>query len=80
VREPEDRHWRQGGVTAEKKNPMPAVCEDQGNGIFLIAHGEPHDPCPVPGCSGPLLFGQWAAQPATLAAKGTSVILSRPKA
>ena len=39
-----------------RKNPHPAVREDQGNGIFLIAHGEPHDPCPVVGCHGILLF------------------------
>jgi hypothetical protein len=39
-----------------RKNPPPAVCEAQGNGIFLLAHGEPHDPCPVPGCRGTLLF------------------------
>jgi hypothetical protein len=39
-----------------RKNPLPVVREDQGNGIVLIAHGEPHDPCPVPGCTGTLLF------------------------
>ena len=39
-----------------RKNPQPAVREDQGNGIFLIEHGEPHDPCPVEGCRGTLLF------------------------
>ena len=39
-----------------RKNPRPVVCENQGNGIFLLAHGEPHDPCPVPGCRGTLLF------------------------
>ena len=39
-----------------RKNPQPAVREEQGNGIFLIEHGEPHDPCPVEGCRGTLLF------------------------
>ena len=39
-----------------RKNPLPAVRTDQGNGIFLLEHGEPHDPCPVPECSGILLF------------------------
>jgi hypothetical protein len=32
------------------------VREAQGNGIYLLAHGEPHDPCPVAGCRGTLLF------------------------
>ena len=39
-----------------RKNPKPVVREDQGNGIFLLAHGEPHDACPVEGCRGTLLF------------------------
>jgi hypothetical protein len=39
-----------------RKNPLPAVREAQGNGIYLLAHGEPHDPCPVVGCGGTLLF------------------------
>jgi hypothetical protein len=38
-----------------RKNPLPAVREAQGNGIYLLAHGEPHDPCPVAGCGGTLL-------------------------
>jgi hypothetical protein len=39
-----------------RKNPPPVVRTDQGNGIFLLAHGEPQDPCPVAGCQGTLLF------------------------
>jgi len=27
-----------------------------GHGIFLLDHGEPHDPCPVEGCAGELRF------------------------
>ena len=37
-------------------NPLPVVCEAQGDGIFLLAHGDPQDPCPVPGCRGTLRF------------------------
>jgi hypothetical protein len=39
-----------------RKNPPPAVREAQSNGIYLLAHGEPHDPCPVAGCGGTLRF------------------------
>ena len=39
-----------------RKHPPPAVREAQGNGLYLLAHGEPHDPCPVAGCNGTLLF------------------------
>jgi len=39
-----------------RKKPPPAVREAQGNGIYLLAHGEPHDPCPVVGCGGTLRF------------------------
>jgi hypothetical protein len=39
-----------------RTNPPPTVDEDQGNGIVLLAHGEPQDPCPVTGCQGTLLF------------------------
>jgi hypothetical protein len=39
-----------------RKNPLPAVREAQGHGLYLLADGEPHDPCPVPGCGGTLLF------------------------
>ena len=39
-----------------RKNRRPTVREAQGNTIFRIEHGEPHDPCPVPGCRGTLLF------------------------
>ena len=44
------------GMQQHRKNPPPAVREAQGNGLSLLAHGEPHDPCPVPGCGGTLLF------------------------
>ena len=43
-------------VQQHRKNPLPAVHEAQGNGRFLLAHGEPHDPCPVDGCAGVLQF------------------------
>jgi len=39
-----------------RKNPLPAVGADQGKGVFLLVHGEPQDPCPVPGCMGTLRF------------------------
>ena len=39
-----------------RKNPQPLVCEAQDNDIYLLAHGEPQDPCPVTGCHGTLLF------------------------
>ena len=33
-----------------RKNPLPAVrAYHQGDGSFLLDHGEPHDPCPVKG-------------------------------
>ena len=44
------RVWQQ-----HRKNPPPVVREAQGNGIYLLAHGEPHDPCPVAGCEEPTL-------------------------
>jgi hypothetical protein len=37
-------------------HPLLVVREAQGHGIFLLAHGAPHDPCPVAGCRGTLLF------------------------
>jgi hypothetical protein len=43
------------GQQCRKKLP-PAVREAQGNGLYLRAHGAPHDPCPVAGCHGTLLF------------------------
>ncbi len=46
----------QSSVKPSRKNPLPTVHEDQGNGIFLLLHGEPHDPCPVLGCRGTLRF------------------------
>ena len=51
MREPEDHHGREDYVAAEKKNPPSAVREAQENGLYLLAHSEPHDPCPVAGCS-----------------------------
>jgi hypothetical protein len=36
--------------------PLPLVRQAQGNDIYLLAHGKPHDPCPVAGCHGTLLF------------------------
>jgi hypothetical protein len=46
----------QSSVKPPRKNPLPTAHEDQGNGIFLLLHGEPHDPCPVSGCRGTLRF------------------------
>jgi hypothetical protein len=46
----------QSSVKPSRKNPPPLVHEDQGNGNSLLVHGEPHDPCPVPGCRGTLRF------------------------
>ena len=43
-------------VQQRRKQPLPMVREAQGHGIVLLAHGEPHDPCPVAGCRGILLF------------------------
>jgi hypothetical protein len=53
---PERRHARMKHVQQRRKNPPPVVHEAQGNGCFLLAHGEPQDPCPVPGCRGTLRF------------------------
>ena len=39
-----------------RKNPLPVVRAAYGNGIVLLAHGEPHDPCPVESCAGELRF------------------------
>ena len=44
------------GMQQHRKHPLPVVCAAYGNGIFLLAHGEPHDPCPVEGCVGELRF------------------------
>ena len=30
-----------------RKNPPPTILEEQGEGVVLLAYGEPHDPCPV---------------------------------
>ena len=50
------RRWRPGHGVAAPQNPPPVVQEAQGNGFSLLAHGEPHDPCPVAGCGGTLRF------------------------
>ena len=42
------------GVQQRRKNPLPVV--RAVHGIFLLEHGEPHDPCPVEGCAGELRF------------------------
>ena len=47
------------GRAAAPKKSAPAGRETQGNGIYLLAHGEPHDPCPVAGCGGTLRFLHW---------------------
>src|SRR5918999_2801045 len=39
-----------------RTNPPPTIREAQGEGVVLLAHGEPHDPCPVASCRGSLLF------------------------
>jgi hypothetical protein len=39
-----------------RNNPPPLVREAQGDDIYLLAYGAPHDPCPVAGCHGTLLF------------------------
>jgi hypothetical protein len=44
------------GGRQHRKNPLPVVRAVQGHGIFLLDHGEPHDPCPVEGCAGELRF------------------------
>ena len=44
------------GMQQHRKNPRPVVRAAYSNGIFLLAHGEPHDPCPVEGCAGELRF------------------------
>jgi hypothetical protein len=46
----------QSSVKPPRKNPPPMVHEDQGNEIFLLLYGEPHDLCPVLGCRGTLRF------------------------
>jgi len=40
------------GGQQRRKNPLPVVRTVHGHGIFLLAHGEPHAPCPVAGCAG----------------------------
>jgi len=43
-------------VQQRRKHPLPTVRAAQGQGLFLLADGEPHDPCPVAGCRGTLRF------------------------
>jgi hypothetical protein len=43
-------------VQQRRTNPPPLVREAQSNDLYLLAHGEPHDPCPVAACQGTLLF------------------------
>jgi len=43
-------------VQQRRTQPLPTVRAEQGHRIVLLAHGEPHDPCPVAGCRGTLLF------------------------
>jgi hypothetical protein len=47
---------RRRGPQQRRKNPPPTVREAQGEGVVLLAHGEPHDACPVDGCAGTLRF------------------------
>ena len=56
MREPEEHHGGKSMVQQRRKNPPPEVREAQGNDLYLLAHGEPHDPCPVAGCHGTLRF------------------------
>ena len=42
-----------------RKHPLPMVRAAYGNGISLLAYGEPQDPCPVEGCTGALQFAHW---------------------
>jgi len=44
------------GIQQHRKHPLPVVRAADGHGIFLLEHGEPHDPCPVEGCAGTLRF------------------------
>ena len=56
MREPEEPQEESVWGSSAEKIPPLQVREAQGNGIYLLAHGEPHDPCPVAGCGGTLLF------------------------
>jgi hypothetical protein len=52
-------HWSGSvprGLQQRRKNPKPTVSTEYGNGVVLIAHGEPGDACPVAGCAGVLRF------------------------
>jgi hypothetical protein len=44
------------GGQQRRKNPLPIVRTVHGHGLVLLAHGEPHDPCPMEGCAGELRF------------------------
>ena len=51
MREPAGGRWRpEGGAAAQKI--LCRWCGRRRTGIYLLAHGEPHDPCPVAGCGG----------------------------
>jgi hypothetical protein len=56
MRKPVESDEGQGGRPQRRKNPPPVVREVQGHDLYLLAYGEPHDPCPVAGCRGTLLF------------------------
>jgi hypothetical protein len=43
-------------MSQRRKNPVPSVVFARDDGVYLLQHGEPHDPCPVEGCGGELLF------------------------
>jgi hypothetical protein len=46
----------QDDMATAEETPPPVVHAYQDNGSFLLAHGEPQDPCPVGACRGILLF------------------------
>jgi hypothetical protein len=51
-------HRRETVVKLEhrRKNPLPTIRAELGEGVVLLADGDPHDPCPVAGCRGTLRF------------------------
>ena len=56
MRVPAESDGGPSGWQQRRKNPLPVVCDVQGNDLYLLAYGEPHDPCPVAGCRGTLRF------------------------
>jgi hypothetical protein len=44
------------GGQQRRKNPLPVVRAAHGHGIFVLDHGELHDPCPVEGGAGERRF------------------------